>query len=306
MLEKLKPLIGTTGPKIKNVVEKGAVKQFALATCESNPAYYDEEYAKTTPAGRMPTPPSFVRTFDYGAVPGLEVLPPRGRVHANQEYIFYRPLYVGDIVYCQSKLADLYEKTGKSGKMLFMVTELSVYDEKGEPYARAYSTSMFKEEVLAKPEFMQPLTQVLWNPDVTPIDPAAISVGDKLGPIEFPAVTNTGLARYGGASGDFNPLHFETEGAKAAGLNGVIQHGMLTLALTGNAVDRLLAGKGRMTNFNVRFSAMVSMGDVLTFNAEVTAVAPEGAGKKVDCDIVVTNPAGVAVLKATATLALDA
>ena len=44
------------------------------------------------------------------------------------------------------------------------------------------------------------------------------------------------LVRYAGASGDFNPIHYNDAVAAEAGLPGVIAHGMLTMALAARAV----------------------------------------------------------------------
>ena len=44
------------------------------------------------------------------------------------------------------------------------------------------------------------------------------------------------LVRYAGASGDFNPIHWNERAARAVGLPGVIAHGMLTMAPAGRVV----------------------------------------------------------------------
>ena len=43
--------------------------------------------------------------------------------------------------------------------------------------------------------------------------------------------------RYAGASGDFNPIHWNERFATAVGLPNVIAHGMFTMALAGRAVS---------------------------------------------------------------------
>ena len=46
-------------------------------------------------------------------------------------------------------------------------------------------------------------------------------------------VTRLDLVRYAGASGDFNPIHWNERTATSVGLPNVIAHGMLTMALAG-------------------------------------------------------------------------
>jgi acyl dehydratase len=76
------------------------------------------------------------------------------------------------------------------------------------------------------------------------------------------------LALYCGASGDHNPLHTDIDFAKEAALPDVIGHGMLTMAYLG----RLLTGSfsvASIQTFDVRFSSMSRIGDVITCNGLV-------------------------------------
>jgi acyl dehydratase len=87
--------------------------------------------------------------------------------------------------------------------------------------------------------------------------------------LALPAVTRLDLIKYAGASGDFNPIHTIDDAAEAAGLPGVIQHGMLTVA----KICRLFspyAADGFVSLIELRFVAMVAVGDVLTITGTVT------------------------------------
>lgn len=57
---------------------------------------------------------------------------------------------------------------------------------------------------------------------------------------ELPAlsyrVTRADLRAYADASGDHNPIHLDDDAARAAGLDGVVAHGMYTMALAARAV----------------------------------------------------------------------
>ena len=61
-------------------------------------------------------------------------------------------------------------------------------------------------------------------------DRSAVTEGDELPPLQVP-VTRADLVRYAGASGDFNPIHWNERFAREVGLPDVIAHGMLTMAL---------------------------------------------------------------------------
>jgi MaoC like domain len=87
---------------------------------------------------------------------------------------------------------------------------------------------------------------------VNPRSAADVTVGDAL-PTVTHRVTRADLVRYAGASGDFNPLHWDEATAMAAGLPGVIAHGMLTMALTGGVLTAWSGDRAAVVEFGVRF-----------------------------------------------------
>jgi acyl dehydratase len=85
--------------------------------------------------------------------------------------------------------------------------------------------------------------------------------GTELEPKSYHA-TRLDLIRYAGASGDFNVIHWSDRLATKAGLPGVIAHGMYTMAQAGRYVTELTGDDpGAVTEFSVRFSAMVTVPD---------------------------------------------
>jgi acyl dehydratase len=79
-----------------------------------------------------------------------------------------------------------------------------------------------------------------------------IRVGDALPPRSF-TIDRAQLVRYAEASGDFNPIHLDERTAVAAGLPGVVAHGMLTMALAGLVVTEWAGDQGALTEYAVRF-----------------------------------------------------
>jgi len=84
------------------------------------------------------------------------------------------------------------------------------------------------------------------------------------------------IARYAGASGDFNPMHVDEAFAQAAGMPSVIAHGPLTLSLV---VDALIAQGLEPKALRSRLRAPVFPGDRLTLGP-----AGEGGGLEVTKD----------------------
>ncbi|MBD8033096.1 MULTISPECIES: MaoC family dehydratase N-terminal domain-containing protein [Solibacillus] len=115
-----KEAIGTRSTVIKNTVERGAVKKFAVAINDLAPIYYDEEAGKNSRYQRNIAPPTFPVTLDFGTIPNLN-LPAKGLIHGEQIFHYERPIFVGEEVYCYTEVKDYYEKTGSNGRMGFLV-----------------------------------------------------------------------------------------------------------------------------------------------------------------------------------------
>lgn len=103
-------------------------------------------------------------------------------------------------------------------------------------------------------------------------------VGDELEERTPPPIDREQLRKYAEASGDPNPIHLSDEAAAAAGLPGVIAHGMLTVATMGLLLSPYL-GHGHVKTFRSRFSGMVFLGDRLRVGGRVTGVERTAEGR---------------------------
>lgn len=141
-----KELIGKTSSKVKNTVERGAVKKFAEAIGDLHPIYVDEEAGKKSKYQENIAPPTFPRVFDYGVIEGLK-LPNKGLIHGEQVYHYERPLLVGEEIYCYAKITDFYEKKGGHGEMGFLVLENNGEDKDGKTIFTSKSVVIITEAV---------------------------------------------------------------------------------------------------------------------------------------------------------------
>ena len=112
--------------------------------------------------------------------------------------------------------------------------------------------------------------------------------GSAVPVLVLPAVTRLDLIKYAGASGDFNPIHTIDESAAAAGLPGVIQHGMLTAAKLCRLFSPYVA-EGFVSLIDLRFTAMVAVGDVLTIAGTVTEARKNEASRTAKVEVVARN-----------------
>jgi acyl dehydratase len=100
-------------------------------------------------------------------------------------------------------------------------------------------------------------------------------VGQELPSRNF-TITRDALVRYAGASGDFNPIHYRDDVAKAVGLPGVLAHGMLTMGIAVQVAVDSFGGSGQILDYQVRFTKPVLVDDkdgaLLSVSATVSEV----------------------------------
>jgi len=81
-----------------------------------------------------------------------------------------------------------------------------------------------------------------------------VKVGDEL-PVHHTRLSRGDLVNYAGVAGDANPIHWDEDIAKLAGLPDVIAHGMLTMGLGAGFASAWSGDPGAVTRFAVRLSA---------------------------------------------------
>lgn len=101
-----------------------------------------------------------------------------------------------------------------------------------------------------------------------------INIGDELRPLTKDPITRAQIVRYAGASGDFNPLHFDDEVGNRSGFGGVIAHGMLIMGFAAQAITEWFPRK-YLRNFGVRFVGVSKLGDEITISGSVTEKGQE-------------------------------
>ncbi len=131
-----------------------------------------------------------------------------------------------------------------------------------------------------------------------------IEKGDALPELVKDPVSRTQLVKYAGASGDFNPIHYDDEAARAGGLEGVIAHGMLSMGFLGQFVENAF-GAGSYKRLEVRFQGMVKLGEVITCRGVVTDITQEKNRSYATSEIEAVDSSGRVVTKGCAQAWLD-
>ncbi len=74
---------------------------------------------------------------------------------------------------------------------------------------------------------------------------------------------------YADASGDQNPLHQDDDFARGVGFNGIIAHGMFSMAHLATALKDWVGDPGALQSLKVQFRAVVYMGETLLARGRV-------------------------------------
>lgn len=110
---------------------------------------------------------------------------------------------------------------------------------------------------------------------------AGVEKGTEL-PAQSFTLTRMDLVKYAGASGDFNPIHWNERVATEVGLPNVIAHGMLTMGTVVRVVTDWTGDPGAITEYGVRFTRPVPVPDD-------TALDGSGGGSTVEVSAEVTE-----------------
>jgi acyl dehydratase len=122
---------------------------YARAYGETNPLYTDPQAAKGGPFGGLVGPPTFVfrlrgRNFMPKRLP--QELGRRG-FDAGKDLEVGVPVRPGDVLTSASTVHDIYEKTGRSGTMVFLVLRTTVTNQRDEKVAIVDQRMMFRPPV---------------------------------------------------------------------------------------------------------------------------------------------------------------
>lgn len=179
-------------------------------------------------------------------------------VHGQQDLILHQPLPIGEKISVRAAVVGLHGKSSGTTATIKVETRDTAGLLLNEQYVTEFYRGVATE--LAVGTAAPPTGLPKEPPTGSPIAVSNVAL-----PGDLPA-------RYAEASGDHNPIHLDDEFARAAGLPGVIVHGLCSLAI---AVQTVLAAAGdrRISRLSGRFTRPITPGDSLT-----TTVWPHGDG----------------------------
>jgi hypothetical protein len=117
-----------------------------------------------------------------------------------------------------------------------------------------------------------------WKTDFSDIDPAGLSVGDRLPPLHIP-ITHKLIVGGAIATQDFIPVHHNVPAAIAAGMPDIFMNILTTSGLSARYLSDWAGAGSRLKTIKFNLMAPNFPGDVMVMGGEVTGIetAPEGA-----------------------------
>lgn len=136
------------------------IRRFASAIGDPDLVYHDEKAAKKKYGGVV-APPCYVlwalsraeddvppeRLQHDGRPSQTWFLPPvplERIIRGGDVFEFHDPIYAGDAITLKSRIVDIYERTGRSGKMIFVVKDNTYTNHRGELVAKQQATLIFR------------------------------------------------------------------------------------------------------------------------------------------------------------------
>lgn len=122
--------------------EKGHIKRFSQAIGDPNPLWQDMAHAKKSRYKNIIGPPLYL--IDVGLVKFVdrlvEMAPLKANINGGTELEYFKPIEAGDTITTVAKLADVQEKKGKTGSLIFLVVEVTYKNQRGDLVAKCRNT----------------------------------------------------------------------------------------------------------------------------------------------------------------------
>jgi len=127
-------------------VTDAAIDAYCEALGETNPLYLDEDFASGTGYGGRIAPPLIFTTANFrgtGADPQVDF--GNARFLGGERIEVLEPMRPGDTITAYGQVTEVYEKTGRSGKMVFVVRRTRYENQNGRDVALVDSSMVHRE-----------------------------------------------------------------------------------------------------------------------------------------------------------------
>ena len=260
----LETLVGRAVGPTGFVVGAAAVAEFVAATGD-DPIRWQRH-----------APPGFAAAALFAVAPAFLDDPEvarhgRSLLHTEQAFAWERPLAVGEALAVQGRVAAVRSR----GALHLVSFEVAASGPGGRWMEGVSSFLLSVEAADEAAEEREP-----------PPDERAACDSAVLLPLPAPgealprlrrAASRADLGRYAAATGDWNPIHRDHGAARAAGLPGVVAHGLLLAAWLFQAASRHRPGPDPLRSARVRFRRPLRPAAAAVITGKVAAWGEAGA-----------------------------
>jgi len=129
LMERVKSRIGWRGEEQVNLVEAGHVRRFCEAIGDDDPRWLKEAPPTFVVALGTETP-QIPEALEYG----------KGWLNGGDRFEYLEPIRIGDEIRTRTVLADVYEKRGGSGGLLFLIFDTEYVNQHDRVAVRVRGT----------------------------------------------------------------------------------------------------------------------------------------------------------------------
>ncbi|NNF69140.1 MAG: hypothetical protein HKN01_05160, partial [Acidimicrobiia bacterium] len=241
----LMDIVGRGYGPVSGLVAPGRVAAYVAATGDDADRWRDQAPPSLAGALLFEVAPMFLA--DPDVVPHTTTV-----VHADQTFSWHRPIPIGAAYEVEGSVARVRERSGT-----FWVTFESTVTMAGSVAIESTSTFLLSDAALAAPA----------DEEAEPALTARAESGYSASRLD--------LVSYAAASGDVNPIHWDHDSAVAAGLPGVIVHGLLTNAWIIRHVIAATDGGHPLAALKTRFRSPIRPAQQVDISGDPESVSVE-------------------------------
>ncbi|MBN1152882.1 MAG: MaoC family dehydratase N-terminal domain-containing protein [Dehalococcoidia bacterium] len=287
IIESLRDRLGNQAPPIQYVIDEGSISYFADAIMDADPRYKTDVGSDASKYNSLVAPPTFfgsatglrgIAAGDSRTMSALELPLPEGwaRLATGDEFEFYRPVTAGMVLTAQERFLDVYERLGRSGKLIFYTIEKVFTTLDGELVLKRVLHGAAREPIpFTASAASRPPVETTGEPTLPQLTVGPISVRY--------------LAMFATATAEFVDIHYDADYARTVGLPGPIIQGLYKTALIARLIKDWTGDAMAIRSLNVRHSGMDLAGSILTVGGTVNEGAADSPHNDVVCDVWVRN-----------------
>jgi len=260
--------------------------------------------------GEGVAPPTFCLALHRGMRPEVELPPDCFGIYGGHDLDFLQPLRAGESYGVHARIADVYEKSGRSGALLIVAREGEIRDAAGRVAVRIHERQIVRRRPADSPRALPHVAGEgravgAAAPDLTDAPPPApvadVELGTEIGPQHRPPTAIEQVGLYVGCNDMREGLFTDRDFARALGYRDIVVPGPMLTAFLEQFVRATLPS-WRLERLGSTFRMPTITGDPLTLSGVVSEHHESEEGEYIVCDLVVEHPTGERAVTATARL----